>query len=82
MNEIDDLHGCFDPQYCMTDCRAYPVPRKGRDPRFTECVVNTVAAALASHGYPPVSNIWDWSELEMALAGFLYHPHKSKETKK
>ncbi|MEK8144125.1 hypothetical protein NKH18_26490 [Streptomyces sp. M10(2022)] len=47
-------------------------------PRFTECLVNAIAAVLAGHGYPPVSNVWDWSELEMALTAFLY---KSKESK-
>lgn len=56
--------------------RVYPMPHPGPDPRFTECLVNTVAAALVGHGYPAVSNVWDWSELEMALAAFLY---ESKE---
>jgi hypothetical protein len=52
------------------------MPHLGPDPRFTECLVNTVAAVLVGHGYPAVSNVWDWSELEMALAAFLY---ESKE---
>ncbi|WP_434592921.1 hypothetical protein [Streptomyces sp. A5-4] len=62
----------------MTTCRAYPVPRVGPDSRFTECAVNAVAAVLVGHGYPPVTNIWDWSDLEMALAAFLYEPKENE----
>jgi hypothetical protein len=56
--------------------RVYPMPHTGPDPRFTECLVNSVAGALTAHGYPPFSVLDDWAALEMALAEFLYRPEK------
>ncbi|MGW9176417.1 hypothetical protein [Streptomyces decoyicus] len=41
-------------------------------------MVQSVIRVLAGHGYPPVENVWDWADLETALAGFLYH-HEPKE---
>lgn len=58
--------------------RVYPTPHPGPDPRFTECLVNTVAGVLAGHGYPPVSNLDDWAALETALVAFLYQPKENK----
>lgn len=58
--------------------RVYPMRRPGPDLRFTERLVDTVAAVLVGHGYPPVPNVWDWSELETVLAAFLYESKESK----
>ncbi|MFF8896075.1 hypothetical protein ACF082_01095 [Streptomyces lydicus] len=52
--------------------RAYPVPAPRPDPRFSEALINEVAALLASHGYPPLSHVFEWGELELALWAFLY----------
>ncbi|MGW2404391.1 hypothetical protein ACWCXK_07675 [Streptomyces sp. NPDC001739] len=76
MSDVDS-HVCFSPWLCL-DCRAYPLSQAGPDERFSECLVKSVGRVLAGHGYPPVDNVWDWADLEIALAGFLYH-HESKE---
>ncbi|MGY4956270.1 hypothetical protein [Streptomyces nigrescens] len=76
MSEVDS-HVCLFPQFC-NDCRAYPLPHAGPDERFSEPMVNSVIGVLVGHGYPPVENVWDWADLETALAGFLYH-HETKE---
>ncbi|MEW1655863.1 hypothetical protein [Streptomyces sp. NPDC093707] len=52
--------------------RAYPVPASLPDLRFSEELVNEVAAVLVAHGYPPVSNPLDWGDLDVALAAYLY----------
>ncbi|MFF0624707.1 hypothetical protein [Streptomyces sp. CB02959] len=52
--------------------RAYPVPVSLPDHRFSEELVNQVAAVLVDHGYPPVSNPFDWGDLDLALAAYLY----------
>lgn len=70
-------HFCLSPSLCQ-DCRAYPLPHAGPDDRFSECLVKSVIRVLAGHGYPSVENVWDWADLEMALAGFLYQ-HGTKE---
>ncbi|WP_414504436.1 hypothetical protein [Streptomyces sp. NEAU-L66] len=72
-----ESHLCVYPPVCDV-CRAYPLPHAGPDERFSECLVRSVGQVLAGHGYPPVENVWDWADLEIALAGFLYH-HETKE---
>ncbi|MEW2083928.1 MULTISPECIES: hypothetical protein [unclassified Streptomyces] len=57
--------------------RMYPMRRAGPDPRFSESLVNSVAALLVGYGYPPFAAPDDWAALESALAAFLYQP---KET--
>ncbi|MFE3589044.1 hypothetical protein ACFXOY_16125 [Streptomyces niveus] len=52
------------------------MPHPGPDPRFTECLVNSVAGVLVAHGYPPLSVPGDWAALETALARYLYQPPK------
>ncbi|MEV6590896.1 hypothetical protein [Streptomyces acidicola] len=32
--------------------RGYPLPHAGPDPRFSESLVNSVAAVLVGYGYP------------------------------
>lgn len=56
----------------------YPIPHAGPDPRFTESLVNSVAALLVGYGYPPFAALDDWAALESALAAFLY---EHKDTK-
>ncbi|MGW6458999.1 hypothetical protein ACWF94_24285 [Streptomyces sp. NPDC055078] len=57
--------------------RIYPMPHAGPDPRFTEALVNSVAAVLVSSGYPHFAALEDWAALESALATFLYE-HKEQ----
>lgn len=59
--------------------RVYPMPHPGPDPRFTECLVNSVAGVLVAHGYPPLSVPTDWAALETALVRYLYQPPKEKQ---
>ncbi|MFI1533908.1 hypothetical protein [Streptomyces anandii] len=54
--------------------RSYPLAHAGPDPRFTESLINSVAAVLVGYGYPRVAAVEDWAALEMALAAFLYNP--------
>jgi hypothetical protein len=53
------------------------MPHAGPDPRFTEALVNSVAAVLVGHGYPRFAALEDWAALESALAAFLYE-HKEQ----
>ncbi|GLW17272.1 hypothetical protein Stsp01_40150 [Streptomyces sp. NBRC 13847] len=54
--------------------RAYPVPAPapGTAPHFSEQVTHDVASVLVAHGFPPVSNDFDWGDLDLALWAFLY----------
>lgn len=54
--------------------RSYPLAHAGPDPRFTESLVNSVAAVLVGYGYPRFAAPEDWAALESALAAFLYNP--------
>ncbi|MFH8566868.1 hypothetical protein [Streptomyces sp. NPDC017993] len=56
--------------------RAYPVPASTPDRRFSEDLVNQTAALLVAHGYPPLSHLFEWGELELALWDFLYGERK------
>ncbi|MGW0666416.1 hypothetical protein [Streptomyces sp. NPDC002746] len=56
--------------------RVYPMPHPGPDPRFSEQLVNSVAALLVAYGYPPFASLDDWAALETALAEYLYQPAK------
>ena len=58
--------------------RAYPVTFTRGDERFSEQLVKSMAALLVAHGYPPVVNVWDWSDFETALARFLYRHNKEE----
>lgn len=49
--------------------RSYPLPHAGPDARFTESLVNPVAAVLVGYGCPRLD-----AALESALAAFLYNP--------
>ncbi|MGW1883588.1 hypothetical protein [Streptomyces sp. NPDC001970] len=60
--------------------RSYPLPHAGPDPRFTESLVNSVAAVLVSHRYPRFAALQDWAALETALAAFLYGHSKENDT--
>ncbi|MGI5469897.1 hypothetical protein [Streptomyces sp. CA-132043] len=51
---------------------AYPIHYRPADERFTDDLVDCIAAALAAGGYPPVRTPLDRAGLEMALLGFLY----------
>ncbi|WP_405686181.1 hypothetical protein [Streptomyces sp. NBC_00057] len=51
--------------------RAYPLAHAGPDPRFSEALINSVAAVLVGYGYPPFESLEDWEGLESALAGYL-----------
>ncbi|MFG3024723.1 hypothetical protein ACGFZQ_40485 [Streptomyces sp. NPDC048254] len=53
--------------------RSYPLAHAGPDPRFTESLVNSVAAVLVGYGYPRLAAVEDWAALESALAVFLYN---------
>ncbi|MFF4509125.1 hypothetical protein [Streptomyces sp. NPDC001401] len=57
--------------------RSYPLPHAGPDPRFTESLVNSVAALLVGYGYPRFTAPEDWAALESALAAFLYNPQEN-----
>ncbi|MFD4143792.1 hypothetical protein [Streptomyces sp. NPDC058572] len=57
--------------------RIDPMPHAGPDPRFTESLVNSVAAVLVGYGYPRFAALEDWTGLESALAAFLYE-HEEK----
>jgi hypothetical protein len=57
--------------------RSYPLAHAGPDPRFSESLINSVAAVLVGYGYPPFKSLEDWADLELALAGYLY---ERKET--
>ncbi|MFD8971670.1 hypothetical protein [Streptomyces sp. NPDC059593] len=57
--------------------RSYPLAHAGPDPRFSESLINSVAAVLVGYGYPPFESLEDWAGLETALAGYLY---ERKET--
>lgn len=57
--------------------RVYPLAYAGPDPRFSESLINSVAAVLVGYDYPPFESLEDWAGLESALAAFLY---KHKET--
>jgi hypothetical protein len=72
--EVDPRGVMFGP------ARAYPLTFVRGDERFSEQLVKSMAALLASHGYPPLDNTDDWSDFETALAGFLY-THDRKEPK-
>ncbi|MFF2651645.1 hypothetical protein [Streptomyces sp. NPDC058045] len=52
--------------------RSYPLAHAGPDPRFSESLVNSVAAVLVGYGYPRMAALEDWMALESALAAFLY----------
>ncbi|MFF9013457.1 hypothetical protein ACF09C_10895 [Streptomyces sp. NPDC014870] len=52
--------------------RVYPLAHAGPDPRFSESLINSVAAVLVGYGYPPFESPEDWAGLETALAGYLY----------
>ncbi|MDJ1644505.1 hypothetical protein [Streptomyces pakalii] len=56
--------------------RVYPMSHPGPDDRFSEELVNSVAALLVGYGYPPFENLQDWAALETALGAFLYQPVK------
>jgi hypothetical protein len=72
-----DEHFCLDPTLCQR-CRTYPLARTGPDERFSESLITSIAALLVGYGYPPVDNVNDWTDLEIALAGFLYQPRKDR----
>ncbi|RZD61788.1 hypothetical protein C0Q58_15060 [Streptomyces albidoflavus] len=57
--------------------RSYPLPHAGPAPRFSESLVNSVAAVLVGYGYPRFAALEDWAALESALAAFLYTPQES-----
>ncbi|MEU2654175.1 hypothetical protein ABZ615_02515 [Streptomyces sp. NPDC007325] len=52
--------------------RVYPLAHAGPDPRFSESLINSVAAVLVGYGYLPFESLEDWAGLESALAGYLY----------
>lgn len=54
--------------------RSYPLPHTGPDARFTESLVNSVAAVLIGYGYPRLDASADRAALESALVAFLYNP--------
>ncbi|MFF4758720.1 hypothetical protein [Streptomyces sp. NPDC001292] len=54
--------------------RSYPLPHAGPDARFTESLVNSVAAVLVGYGYPRLDAPADRTALESTLAAFLYTP--------
>lgn len=54
--------------------RSYPLPHAGPDARFTESLVNSVAAVLIGYGYPRLDVSADQAALESALVAFLYNP--------
>ncbi|MGW2826340.1 hypothetical protein ACWC24_35950 [Streptomyces sp. NPDC001443] len=53
--------------------RSYPLPHAGPDARFTESLVNSVAAVLIGYGYPRLDAPGDRAALESALVAFLYN---------
>lgn len=53
---------------------SYPLDHAGPDSRFSEALVNSVAAVLVGYGYPRLATVEDWAALESALAAFLYQP--------
>ncbi|WP_369390432.1 hypothetical protein AB5J72_24455 [Streptomyces sp. CG1] len=53
--------------------RSYPLPHAGPDARFTESLVNSVAAVLVGYGYPRLGSSADRAALESALVTFLYN---------
>ncbi len=56
---------------------SYPLPHAGPDPRFSESLVNSVAAVLVGYGYPRFAALEDWAALESALAPFLYNSQEN-----
>lgn len=53
--------------------RAYPIrPVPEGESRFTFGLTYDIAQVLKSHGYPPVTNGRDISDLQQALYRFLY----------
>lgn len=58
--------------------RVYPMPHPGPDPRFTECLTNSVAGVLVGHGYRSYAAFEDWTALESALTAFFYQPKEDK----
>ncbi|MET7853165.1 hypothetical protein ABZU45_16800 [Streptomyces avermitilis] len=58
--------------------RSYPLPHAGPDARFTESLVNSVAAVLVGYGYPRLGCSADRAALETALGAFLYNPLENR----
>ncbi|WUR81373.1 hypothetical protein OG967_22485 [Streptomyces phaeochromogenes] len=58
--------------------RSYLLPHVGPDARFTESLVNSVAAVLVVYGYPRIDAPADWAALESALGAFLYNPLENR----
>ncbi|MFE5852561.1 hypothetical protein [Streptomyces sp. NPDC056500] len=57
---------------------SYPLPHAGPDARFTESLVNSVAAVLVGYGYPCIDCSADLAALETALGAFLYSPLENR----
>ncbi|MEV6783437.1 hypothetical protein [Streptomyces sp. NPDC051098] len=53
--------------------RSYPLPHAGPDARFTESLVNSVAAVLVGYGYPRIDCSADRAAFETTLGAFLYN---------
>lgn len=56
--------------------RSHPLPHAGPDARFTEPLVNSVAAVLVGYGYPRLGSSADRTVLKSALLTFLYNPRR------
>lgn len=54
--------------------RAYPMPRRAADPRFTWGLTHEVRDVLVRHGFPAEFSGMDLVELQQALFTFLYAP--------
>jgi hypothetical protein len=59
--------------------RSHPLPHAGPDARFTESLVNSVAAVLIGYGYPHLDVSADRAALESALVAFLYNPLEKRK---
>ncbi|MCM2420629.1 hypothetical protein [Streptomyces sp. RKAG293] len=58
--------------------RAYPLDHVPGDDRFTEQFVKSMGALLVAHGYPPLDNLTDWGDFELALVEFLFDTHNER----
>ncbi|MFD7131121.1 hypothetical protein [Streptomyces sp. NPDC059894] len=57
---------------------SYPLPHAGPGARFTESLVNSVAAVLVAYGYPRLDSSADRAALESALVTFLHNPQENQ----